>query len=389
MKIIFVTLGFSPLRMSGFDISGERVVSLLLNQGRHSVTVIAAGNKDTVEDILHPNLRVIRLPLGKTNWIGYAPRAAMIVNQIRDASTVVHFWEVSFAYAYSGQFIASLQHSFRQRLVSLRYQQQGGLLKRAIYYIYYQAAMQLAEIPALNKADALVAMSTTIKDHYCQEYKVPTEKISIAHHPIDACSFRPVKTTNYLKSRLGIPKDAPVIFFAAFVTPRKGLEYLIQALQKMKHKPYLVIAGRWQNEAYRNYILSLAGPVEEQIIQVGFVSDESMPEFYSMADVYVSPSLLEGFGLPLAESLACETPVVAADSGSVKEVVGPGGLLVPPGNSDELASAIDRLLDDAKLRRKLGRDGKDYVRQTFNADRLLRILEEVYRGVSATCERPS
>ncbi len=378
MKIIFVTLGFSPLRMSGFDISGERLVSLLLNQGHHSVTVIAAGNKNTVEDILHPNLRVIRLPLGKTNWIGYALRAAMIVNQIRDASSVVHFWEVSFAYAYSGRFIASLQHSFRQRLESLRFQQQRGHLNRAVYYIYYQAAMRLAEIPSLNKADALVAMSTTIKDHYCQEYRVSREKISIAHHLVDAHSFRPVKSTDYLKSQLGIPKDAPVIFLAAFITPRKGLEFLIQALQRMKHKPYLVIAGRWQNEAYRNYVLSMAGPIEERIVQVGFVPDESMPEFYSMADVYASPSLLEGFGLPLAESLACGTPVVAANAGSVKEVVGPGGLFVSPGNSDELASAIDRLLEDTELRRKLGRDGRDYVMQNFNAERLLSNLEEVY-----------
>src|SRR5206468_3134089 len=104
---------------------------------------------------------------------------------------------------------------------------------------------------------------------------------------------------------------------------------LARALPLIRPKPRLLLAGRWA-EDYRAHFLNLLGWAADQVVEAGYVPDEQLPAYYSLADVYVSPSLMEGFGLTLAEALACETPVVAADAGSVAEVVGPGGILVPP-----------------------------------------------------------
>jgi glycosyltransferase involved in cell wall biosynthesis len=81
---------------------------------------------------------------------------------------------------------------------------------------------------------------------------------------------------------------------------------------------------------------------------------------------------MEGFGLTLAEALACETPVVAFEAGSVAEVMGPGGILVPPRNSAALADAISTLLQNPEQRRGLGKIGREHVVNAFGVEAMLR-----------------
>src|SRR5204863_670546 len=114
----------------------------------------------------------------------------------------------------------------------------------------------------------------------------------------------------------------------------------------------------------------LVGSAADRVIEAGYVPDEHLPDYYSLADVYVSPSLMEGFGLTLAEALACETPVVAAEAGSVAEVVGPGGILVPPRDPAALADAISGLLQDCELRRELGRRGREHIVREFSIEKM-------------------
>jgi glycosyltransferase involved in cell wall biosynthesis len=87
--------------------------------------------------------------------------------------------------------------------------------------------------------------------------------------------------------------------------------------------------------------------------------------------VYVSASLLEGFGLPLAEALACGTPVAATAVGSVAEVVGPGGILTAPHQPTALAQSITRLLDDPAYRRQLGQSGRQHIAQNFSLQNMI------------------
>jgi glycosyltransferase involved in cell wall biosynthesis len=162
-----------------------------------------------------------------------------------------------------------------------------------------------------------------------------------------------------------------VLLFVGFVTPRKGLDYLAQALPRIRPAPRLVLAGRWDEE-YRSHFLRMLGSTANRIVEAGYVPDEQLPAYYSLADVYVSASLMEGFGLTIAEALACETPVVAAEAGSVAEVVGPGGILVPPRDPENLADAISNLLQHPEQRRELGLRGRAHVVHTFSVEAMLR-----------------
>ena len=373
MRIAFVTLGYLPLRTSGLDVSGERLVQALLDAGHH-VTVIAAARGPLTETHIHPALEIHRLPLGRSNWIGYAYRAARALRKLNSVHPfdVVHFWDVHFAYAYRSRFVASLHQSFRQRLRSLDLR---GM--EAYRFIYYYLARILAEEPSIRRATGLLAVSSTTRDEFIRSYGIPLSRIALARHGIDTEFFQPNPAASTLRSRLGLTDKEPVILFVGFVTPRKGLNYLAQGLPLIHPSPRLLVVGRWSEDT-RLRFLNLLGTMADRIVEAGYIPDEQMPVYYSLADVYVSPSLLEGFGLPAAESLACETPVVAARAGAMAEVIGPGGILVPPRDPSALANAISHLLVNPSLRRELGKQGREHIVHQFSIQTMLHATLEAY-----------
>jgi MMP alpha-(1->4)-mannosyltransferase len=380
MKIAFVTLGFTPIHYSGLDVSGDRLVSALLNAG-HELTVIAGKRGAITESMINPALSIHRVPIGFTDWLGFSYGAAHLLKTLNHSNSfdIVHFWDIHFAYAYSGKFLGSLQQSFRQRLCSLdwRNDRPVSLLGRFVYYTF---ARIFVEAPSIKKASGLLAGSSTTGEEFIKHYRVSPDRISIAQHGIDTEFFRRIDNVDLLRSKLGIAPHEHVILFAGFVTPRKGLKYLASALPFIHPEPRLIIVGQWRSIAYREEVLRLFGSAVTQVIETGFVPEAQMPAFYSLADLYVSPSLLEGFGLPLAESLACETPVVTANAGAAAEVVGPGGILVPPRDSSALAYAVSGLLNDPSKRNELGKRGREYIEKNFSIQSMLRSTLEAYKS---------
>lgn len=372
MNIAYVSIGFAPLRTAGLDIVGERLVAGLLARG-HRITVIAGQREHISEVFSHPNLDVIRIPLGRTHWLGFGLRAAFTLRLLGQQRhfDVIHFWDVYFAWAFRRQFVGSLQHSFRQRITT---SYNAGVSKK----IYYFLAKLLAEQPAVHRAKKLLAGSETSKQEYVAYYKVPDEKIVVARYGVDVDFFRPVKAQS-LRASLNIPPGDLIIMYSGFFTPRKGLEYLALAMKEIHPTPWLVLTGKWTLSVYKKFYAYL-GAMRSKVIDVGFVPDERMPDYFSMADIYISPSLLEGFGLPLAESLACGTPVVAADAGAVSEVIGPGGILVPPADPHALAVSITNLFASPTKRKDLAEKGRKHVVEHFSLADMILAYENAYKG---------
>ena len=120
-------------------------------------------------------------------------------------------------------------------------------------------------------------------------------------------------------------------------------------MERIRTKPVkLILVGKWE-KGYKEAFDRKFSSMKQNIIETGYVKDEDLPAYYSLADIFVLPSLLEGFGFPLAEALSCGTPVISTSAGSIPEVVGPCGILVPPRDATRLAEAIDRLLTDTSL----------------------------------------
>jgi glycosyltransferase involved in cell wall biosynthesis len=376
MRIAFISLGFSPYRGSGLDMSGERLITALLKEGQQ-ITLIAGNKEDQHETLHHPNLKIIRVPLDSFDWLSFGYRAAKILNQQKDIDRI-HFWDVHFGWAYLGDFIASVQHSFRQRLISLERSPERINLAWLYRKLYYYLARRIFELPSLNRSRGLLAGSSTTRDEYINNYMINPEKIVVVPHGIDVNYYSPSSQTERLRQRLGIIPGEKVIMFAGFMTPRKGIEYLYQALSMMHPKPKLLLIGRWRNESYRRYVYEFLEPIKSHVLELGFVPDDQMVDYYSLADVYVSSSLMEGFGIPIAEALACQTPVVAVDAGSVSEVMGSNGTLVPPRDPQSMADAVSKLLVDNKLSKELGRSGREHVVKNFDINIMTQKTLEAY-----------
>jgi glycosyltransferase involved in cell wall biosynthesis len=114
----------------------------------------------------------------------------------------------------------------------------------------------------------------------------------------------------------------------------------------------------------------------------GYLDVAGLRALYSAAALFVLPSLYEGFGLPVLEAMACGTPVIAANTSSLPEVVGDAGLLVPPGHPEALALAMTRVLEDAALAAEFRRRGLERAKRFTWEETAARTLA-VYRAVAA------
>src|SRR5204863_3731402 len=121
---------------------------------------------------------------------------------------------------------------------------------------------------------------------------------------------------------------------------------------------HLVLVGKegWAFEALRRRV-SESG-VTSRIHFTGYVADADLPPLYAAADLFVYPSLYEGFGLPPLEAMACGTPVVCAAAGPLPEVVGDAGVLVDASRSEVLGAVILELLQDEPRRAALAERGR-------------------------------
>jgi glycosyltransferase involved in cell wall biosynthesis len=121
--------------------------------------------------------------------------------------------------------------------------------------------------------------------------------------------------------------------------------------------------------------------LSERVRFTGKVPTASLKALYRESAVAVLPSLYEGFGLPAAEAMACETPVVATSVGALPEVVGTegAGRLVPPRDPEALAAAIRELLEDPEQRAEMGRKGRQRVEELFSWEKVAERTVSVYR----------
>jgi glycosyltransferase involved in cell wall biosynthesis len=182
-----------------------------------------------------------------------------------------------------------------------------------------------------------------------------------------------------------------MIFACRQLFPRKGIRFLIQAAAQLKPRfpdLKLVLAG---DGFERPELVRLAEElgIAEDVTFLGWVPNNALPPYYRAAAVSVIPSLEEGFGIPAAEAMGCEVPVVASDAGGLPEVVEHGvtGLVVPRGDVAALASAIGSLLEDPERRRQMGIAGRRRAVENFDWDRTAEQFEQVYHEVGARVRR--
>lgn len=175
----------------------------------------------------------------------------------------------------------------------------------------------------------------------------------------------------------------PYILFVGTLEPRKNLVRLVQAFSLLKKKgcPHkLVLAGKrgWGFEEIFSTIRRLG--LEQEVCTPDYVPSEELTPLYNGADIFVYPSLYEGFGLPVIEAMACGTPVITSNTSSLPEVAGEAGILTDPEDIEGLAQAMAKVLEDGELRKTLREKGLKQA-ASFSWDKTAAQTLEVYQSL--------
>jgi len=234
---------------------------------------------------------------------------------------------------------------------------------------------------AAEEADLLIAVSHSTKQDIVSLLSVNEKRIRVIHEGVQINTELFDKKEEVL-SNYGIAKK--YILCVGTLEPRKNLIRLLKAFAKLKretgfeHRLVLVGPRGW---LFEEILLECRRKeFEEDLIMTGPVPDAELSVLMSQADVFVYPSLYEGFGLPPLEAMACGTPVIVSNVSSLPEVVGEAGILIDPYDVDEMVSAMVDLLEKEDLRTGLAAKGKERAK-LFSWDKAARENLDAYLSV--------
>ncbi|MDO8529603.1 MAG: glycosyltransferase family 4 protein [bacterium] len=210
----------------------------------------------------------------------------------------------------------------------------------------------------------------------------PKQKIEVIFNGIDIDQFFQIRSlASVPEAKL---REEFRILCVSRITPRKGVNYLIEAFKKLSEKHqdiFLQIIGDGdEKNELENLVKELK--IENKVEFTGLISHEKLPSYFQSADVFVLPSLNEGMSNAMLEALASGLPIIATDTGGTRELVkdGENGFIVKMKDSGDIAEKIERLIENAELREKMGKVSRE-IAENMSWGKAAREYLEVYKKI--------
>jgi glycosyltransferase involved in cell wall biosynthesis len=224
---------------------------------------------------------------------------------------------------------------------------------RALNRFYLRLFTRLS----VRRARRVIAVSESTKRDLVQCYDLSPAKVDVVHNGVDdVYRSLPASKVAGFRAEQGLPDR--FILFVGTLEPRKNVARLIEAYARLPgtRPPLMLVGGKgWLYDGIIARIEALN--LTDEVHFVGYVPAQDLPFWYNAAELFVYPSLYEGFGLPPLEAMACGTPVVASTASSLPEVVSQAGLLVDPMNTEALTAAMEQVLADPDMQKKMRATG--------------------------------
>jgi glycosyltransferase involved in cell wall biosynthesis len=220
---------------------------------------------------------------------------------------------------------------------------------------------------AVKRSDIIIAVSISTKKDILRFYpNISESKIKVIYHGVDKEKFK-IQSLNYqIRSKLKIPHSQFILYLGA-IQPRKNLGVLIEAFEKIKKEKdrkalKLVLAGGSAWMAEETLKKAKGSEFAQDIFLLGQVSFEEAVELYNSAEIFVLPSLYEGFGMPILEAWASGLPIIVSDNSSLAEIGAQASEKFKAEDVNELVFKIKLLLDNKERRTKLVRKGYERLK---------------------------
>ena len=374
MRICSPHCGIDPESTSGGETYERELLRHLAARGA-MVDILLARHKRCPEGV--PNWIIHRLPIGRgLRW----PVAMVVLPPV-----------IRRLYAETGFDVL--------RVHSLRYIGPAALIARRRYHLDVPIVSHhhhldpswlypVIERRVIEGSERVITVSEFSRRQVVQTLGVSPDRIEVVPNGIDA-RFAP-GAGDHVRLRHGLG-GGPVALFLGGLKPRKNLALLLDAWREVapaRADARLLVAGVGPLESSlrrRAVALGLGG----RVVFAGRIAEAEKVGYYNAADLFVSPSSLEGFGFTVGEAMSCGLPVVVSDRGALPELVvhGEGGFVCRHGDAGELARRLLLLLGDALLRRRFGRFNRDRVDRHFRWERASRRVWDIYEEVLTEWKR--
>ena len=235
-----------------------------------------------------------------------------------------------------------------------------------------------------HRADHIITVSEFSANDLVSLYGVPRSKITVAYQAPSPV-FQPGDKTAakaQLQRTYGI--GCSFILYVGRLQARKNLIRLTEAFAGVRNRHpqlKLVLVGK-ADLGYDKLLARISElKLGDAVIFSGYVSSDDLPLFYNAAEMFVFPSIFEGFGLPVMESMASGLPTITSNGSCLAEVAGNGALLVDPLSVESIAEAMTRVLEDAAVRRELVERGLERS-ACFSTARFAAKILDVYKSIA-------
>ena len=241
-----------------------------------------------------------------------------------------------------------------------------------------RAMMSNVEKVLARRTEGIIAVSHALKLELERECGIPGDKVSVIYNGI---SLPGSGGEEDIRGRFGIGSHAVVIGSVARLVPSKGIQHLLDAIPLVRgccrDACFMIVGAGPYEEVLKARAKALG--VDDHVIFTGYVNP--VWDCLDAMDIFVLPTLSEGLGVSVLEAMAMGKPVIASNVGGIPEIIehGQNGYLVPPGDAAALASAIIRLIENARIRSSFSLKGRERVAARFSAQRMVedtaRLLE--------------
>lgn len=372
MRICSPQLGLSPASTRGGEVYDHASLTRLAQAGVEVVVLLPAGLPAPQQ----PNLEVVRLPLAR----GYR-------------------WAVSNLY-----FVPFIGRAYRRRpfdllrVHSLRFTGLAALWARRVYRLPVPIVAHhhhtdpdrwtgAVDGRVARGVDLLMVGSQATAHDVAGRFHVPAPRLAVVPYGIDDRYNPGVRSSN--AAAQPDPAGSPLILHVGSLIARKNIARLLAAFAQVAAAlpaARLALLGGGPEEAALRALAGQLG-IASAVTFAGRVDEAVKLAYHARADLLVSASTMEGFGLAVGEAMACGVPVVATTAGSLPEIIedGVSGLLVPPNDTDALAAAMLRVLQEPALAQRLAAAGPPRIDRLFRWERTTQQTLAHYQEVIAQC----